>query len=48
MKCKKPNLRITFSDEVLPPEEERRLIARALVILFQLDTKSNLKIEDLK
>ena len=35
----KPTDTITYSDKVLPPEEEKRLIAKALVVLFQLDTK---------
>lgn len=41
-KCPIPNVRISYSKEEMTPEEERNIIARALIILFQLDTKIEL------
>lgn len=46
MACVKPKIIISYSDEVLTPEEDRELIARALIILFQLDSKMDIKIEE--
>jgi len=45
MACVKPKFKITYSDEKTSPEEERKLIAQALIVLFQLDTKMGVQIE---